>query len=983
MRTTYQWRFASWVLCLAAMLYCPVLPRCAAQQTRPCAEARTLPASRPTTSEPQTAPNAVPSLAECEALFAKGDYAASAKEYEKLISGSAGRVPIAVGLARAMSMQGQYAAALTALDRVKQAGAGSAEWNVAKAQLLSDVGRYEESLACVDRACELRPCWAPGIFIRGSVLETLGRNEQAASAYESVEDVLADETLRSDARSLVAIGQILDRLTVLTGQKASEQAQNILHNYFQEAYQRVDERHWSANVAAGMFLLSKHRPKLAAKEFQLADKLNPRIPDVFVGRGVVELSKWRFEQCLSQADRALKINPNHADALLLKAICLMQWRKFDEVVPLLDEILRTNPNHLEALSLRAAWHVRMGQGDQAEAYIDRVNAVNSRYAGLPNAIGQWLSAGRQFEKAETYYKRAIELAPHLADPLANLGLLYMQTGQEAQAKEILAKAHEIDDFRADVVNYSRVLDKLDDFEVRTTPHFVVKLDGRRDSVLLDQVADYLESMYGEVCADFSHEPSAKTLVEIFPTHPGFSLRISGRGWIGTVGASTGRVIVLVAPNKDRSQFGTYNWATVLRHEFAHTVTLSATGNRIPPWFTEACAVWEQPDRRNYDAVKALVGATQAGRLFPVKRLDWAFIRPKRRGDRSLAYAQAEWMMEYIITTQGFGAISKMLDGFNAEMAQAAVFAEVLGVTEAQFDTQFAAWAKGQVVQWGFEPEAPVGLQAAAKAAKDLPQDAAAQAAHADALARRGQGDQAKTVARKALELDEHNRLALGVLARLLAAEGEHGEAIILAERLESIDHASRVAPAVLAECYLARRDWARAIAALELLKQRTPLSPESYRKLAKLYVQLGQPARALPNLIELHRRTMNKPTYARQIADIYRSMGQDDKAMEYYRQVARIDPYEPSTYKAMAEICKGSGRHTQAVAAARNMTRVQSDSAEAWTYLAIAQYHLGRSSGDRAELVEARQAALKAHELDPAAPRVDELIGLIEAALGE
>jgi len=983
MRKTRQRRLASWVLCLVGMFYCPASPRCIAEQTRPYTEARTLPASQPATSQAQTAPSAGSGLVTGDALFSKGDYAAAAKGYEKLVSGPTGRVPAAVGLARALSMQGQYAAAFDALGRVEQDGAASADWKVAKAELLSYVGRYEESLACAVRACELRPGWAPAVLIRGGVLETLGRNEQAVSAYESVEAELAEEAFRTDARSLVAIGKILDRLTVLTGRKASEQAQNILHTYLQEAYQRVDKRYWPANVAAGMFLLSKHRPEIAAKEFQLAGKLNPRIPDVFVGRGVVELSKWRFERCLAQADQALKINPNHADALLLKAICLMQWRKFDQVPPLLDSILRTNPNHLEALSLRAAWHVRMGQDDQADAYVRRVDAVNTRYAGLPNAIGEWLAAGRQFEKAEAYYKQAIELAPHLADPYANLGLLYMQTGQEAQAKEILAKAHKIDDFRADVVNYSRVLDKLDDFEVRTTPHFIVKLDGQSDSVLLDQVADYLESMYGEVCADFAHEPATKTLVEIFPTHPGFSLRISGKGWIGTVGASTGRVIVLVAPNKDRSQFGAYNWATVLRHEFTHTVTLSATGNRIPHWFTEACAVWEQPDRRNYDAVKALVGATQGGRLFPVRRLDWAFIRPKRCGDRSLAYAQAEWMMEYIVTTQGFGAISEMLKGFDAGKTQAGVFAEVLGITEGQFDTQFAAWAKGQIVQWGFDPDAPMDLQAAAKAAKADPQNAAAQAAHADALARRGQGDQAKIVARKALELDESNRLALGVLAKLLAKDGKHGEAIALAERLESLDHASRVAPAVLAECYLARRNWARAIASLELLKQRMPLSPESYRKLAKLYVQLGQPGRALPDLIELHRRTMNEATYARQIADTYRSMGQDEKAMEYYRQVARIDPYEVSTYKAIAEICKRMGRYTKAAAAARNMTRVQGDSAEAWTYVAIAQYHLGRSSGDSADLLEARRAALKARELDAAAPRVDELIGLIDAALSE
>ena len=384
----------------------------------------------------------------------------------------------------------------------------------------------------------------------------------------------------------------------------------------------------------------------------------------------------------------------------------MQWRKFEQVPPVVEQVLKTNPNHLDALSLLAAVEIRMGKPDKAKPFIDRVHKVDANYYGLPLTIAEWLSAGRQFEVAETYYRQAIDLAPEQADPVTGLGKLYLQTGDEDKALATLKKAHEIDDFRADVVNYMNLLDKMKDYMVRQTPHFIVKVDPKYDAILADQTAEYMEKIYPEITSDYGYKPNEKTIIEFFPNHKDFSVRITGRGWIGTVGASTGRVIAMVAPNNERSEFGTHNWAVVLRHEYTHTVTLAATNNRIPHWFTEACAVFQQPDKRNYTFVRMLVGATRTGKLFPIKELDWGFIRPKKAGDRSLAYAQSEWVMEYIIATKGYDTILKMLHGFRDGMTQAQVFDKIVGVGEKDFDAAFNKWAHETVKKWGFNPEPP-------------------------------------------------------------------------------------------------------------------------------------------------------------------------------------------------------------------------------------------------------------------------------------
>ena len=949
--------------------------------TQPASQVAT---TKPATSQPATQAAKPKTLSDCRKLYMKGKYKEAAAGYEGLMAKPELQVSAAIGMADVQAIKGKYTEAIKTLRSVEKAAGIRADWHVALAEALRQVGRYKEALTCAEKANELRGLWAPTIFIRGQLLETLGRREEAAKVYKTMEEVIDLNEYRTDARSLIALGGILDRYAVLTSRKASEQASNILHNYFQEAYQKADKGYWQANVAAGLFLLSKHQPAKAAKEFEAAAKLNSRIPDVFVGMAALELRRWRFERCLRHVKKALEINPNHTEAHLVKAICHMQWRKFRMVPPILEKALSVNPNHLDALSLMAAVHIRTRHPDKAQPYIRRVMKINPRYANLPNTIGQWLAAGRQYEEARKFYRQAIELAPKLAGPLTNLGSMYMQTGDEAKAKEILTRAHALDDFRGDVVNYLNVLRKLENFRCKETKHFIVKVNPQHDAVLLDQICDHMERIYPEVCGDFEHEPSSKTMIEIFPTHAQFSQRISGRGWIGTVGACTGRVIALTAPSRERSSFGTHNWANVLRHEFTHTVTLSATKNRIPHWFTEACAVWQQPDKRNFRYVRMLVGATRAGRLFPVKEMDWGFMRPRRRGDRSLAYAQAEWTMEYIITSRGYQTIINMLKGFRDGLSQAEVFEKIVGVTEAKFDKGFRKWAKEQVKEWGFNPEPVPDLAKAAKEAKEKPQDPAALARHAVALYARGPQarKKAETIARKALELDENNTKALAVVAGCLSSAKKYDEAIRFANKLESLDRTGSFAPRVLAQCYISKRSWANAIAALELLKQRQHLDSYSYEQLAKIYVQLGRPAKALPNLIYLHRHTIRDPKYARQIAEIYRTMEQDDHALKYFKQIVHINPYEASAYQAMASIYLKAERFDEAISAVNKVCLLEPDSAQSWAYMAVVRYRTGKARDDKAQLRQAKQDAEKALEIDPDS-RARQLIPVIDQALND
>ncbi len=962
---------------LAAALFVAVPASAMAAASQP---ASTSAATR--RSGPTTQPVADNTLEGCWKLYMSGRYDQAATGYRKLSSSANQAVSAAIGLSYALSAQGQYAQAQDALQASSAAGAQSAEWHLALGEAQEAVGKYEQALDHAVAASRLKADWAQAIWLQGRLLETLGRKDQAKTVYAGVDRILAGDAYRNDAPALTALGQILDRHAILSARKASEQAPNILHNYLQEAYQKADATYWPANLAAGMFMLSKHRPEGAAQEFALALKTNPKAADAMVGMGVIALEQWQFERAVEMAEQALKVNPGSTGAMVLKAVVMMQWRKFDQVQPLLDAALKVNPNHIEALSLAAALAVRGNNPQQAQPYIDRVAKVNPRCAELPQTIGQWLSAARQFTAAEKYLRQAADLAAEQAEPLITLGLLYMQTGAEDKAREIFAKAHEIDDYRSDVVNYLGVLGDMEKFKTKESAHFIIKVDPRHDAVLLNQVSAYMEEIYPEITGDFGYRPAEKTLIEFFPLHRQFSIRITGKGWIGTVGASTGNVIVLVAPNKQRSEFGTYNWATVLRHEYTHTVTLAATNNLIPHWFTEACAVWQQLDRRNYDAVNMLVAATRGGQLMPIRELDWGFIRPKKSGDRSLAYAQAEWTMEYIIAKYKFEAVVQMLQGFRDGLTQAQVFQKVLNTTEAKFDEDFRAYAKADVKKWGFPADPPADPAKAAMLLKLNPANATAHAQVAKAHYERGNLPAALESARKALQYNPAEKTALAVMAAVLAAQKNYDEAEAAARKLEAVDKESQTAPFVLATAYVAQRKWSQAIVALEALKLRRPLFPYSYHELARLYRQLGQDDKALPNLMELHRRTMNDPQYARQIAEIYIAAEKTDQALSYLRQVAQINPYEVSAYESMAAVYRQCGQFDKAVEAIENVCTLQPDSADAWAKMAMMRLLAARAARDVKGLEQARAAAEKSLAIDKDS-QARQVLQLIDQTLQE
>jgi tetratricopeptide (TPR) repeat protein len=319
-------------------------------------------------------------------------------------------------------------------------------------------------------------------------------------------------------------------------------------------------------------------------------------------------------------------------------------------------------------------------------------------------VAEQLSAMRQYPRSAAMYKVAIERAPWWTDARNGLGLLYTQSGDEDDAYRVLEEAKLFDPFNFATNNYLKLLDDYRKYEKVETAHFVVAFDKAVDPVIPIYFGEYLESIYKDVTGAFKHEPDRKTYIEVFPTHDAFSVRTTGSPWIGTVGASTGRVIAMVAPRKGKQTMGPYNWAQVLRHEFTHTVTLAATDNRIAHWMTEGLAVYQEHVPLRWEWVPMLYSAVKKKQLFTMENLTWGFVRPKKPSDRQLAYAQSYWICKYIEETFGHDKMLAMLEEFRKGREQRDVFPEILGKGLSQFQADFFAWTEREVATWGYDEE---------------------------------------------------------------------------------------------------------------------------------------------------------------------------------------------------------------------------------------------------------------------------------------
>ncbi|MCY2951235.1 MAG: tetratricopeptide repeat protein [Planctomycetota bacterium] len=582
---------------------------------------------------------------------------------------------------------------------------------VKKAQILADLGRLDEAATLLKSLLQTEPDSLPAHFYLGQISEQKGDLDTGKSAYEWIHKTYYDPWQGQgfkefdDAEQVTLMGRAFDRYATLTGAYANNpRLNNLILKVFVQAYDIIDRTYYPAHVAAAEFFLSRGDTKQATDELKPVLAANPNDPTAHKLLSHIAIGTFNFDGADQQIAALRAVDRNSVEADLLETRTLLQQRRPKDAERPVNRVLGQQPNNIEALSLLASASALQLKEDKVKTLLAQVEKLDLNNASAYFELADALGAMRQYPSAEKMYEIAIDRAPWWTAPRNGLGLLLTQSGDEDKAKIVLDAAYALDPFNFRTTNYLILLDKLAKMARKETDHFIILYDAQQDPILADYFADYLESVYKAVCSDFRYEPPVKTMIEVFPTHDAFSVRTTGSPWIGTVGASTGRVIAMVAPRRGKNTLGPFNFAQVLRHEFTHTVTLAATENRIGHWLTEGLAVAEEHSPIRFEWAQMLYHAATQKQLFSMDDLTWAFVRPKKPQDRQLAYAQSFWTCQYIEGKWSRDALLQMMAAFKSGKTQEQVFQDVLKLTPAAFSTEFFAWAEKQVQGWGYDPE---------------------------------------------------------------------------------------------------------------------------------------------------------------------------------------------------------------------------------------------------------------------------------------
>lgn len=733
-----------------------------------------------------------------------------------------------------------------------------------RAAALNRAGKPAEALAALGQ-----PSTPAALLQAAYALEQMGQYDKAAAAAKAVQ-----QAAQPPAQQPAAAPTTDDRLDAVeattllgrVGRVPTAAWQGMLDQL--AALREADRLDPRPRLLEGRLLVDRDRFEDGVKALQEALALNPRLSEAWYLLGCVALRTYDFDGARRAARELRELNPDHPLALLLEGETALQSRVPEEAVTALDALLARYPGQRQALALRAA--ADAARFDTA-ATASRLAALDALEPGSPHGyyqVGRFLSLARQYQAAADALNQAAARAPEWSVPVAELGLMEMQSGRDEQALAALRRAVELDPFD-ERARYSRTLMEM----LATWPRiegerFTVRYKPGADEVVARMMPAALDAMSTEVTGWLDHVPAQKTVIELHPDHRSFAVRITGMPWIHTIAASTGPLIALEAPREGAPEkhLGRFDWLEVLRHEYVHTVTLDQTNNRIPHWFTEALAVRMETKPRTFETAQMLAAAYAKDTLFNLEDINWAFVRPRKPTDRSQAYAQGRWMVEFIEATWGRAAILQLLDAYRDGVNERDAFQKVLGVTRETFMERFKEFARSQLQAWGLQPQPPLAqLMDSLRAEQDQPSGP--------------------------ITVDD------ATLATWLAAHPTHPDLLEMQLRRALKDGQD---PTPEQQQQLAAYASAR------------PVDPWPHRLLATAALRSADPLAAIPHLERLDALEDSEPSYALELARLERKRGNRQAALTHAMKAVRIDPYDPRTREFVAALAVEAGALAEA-----------------------------------------------------------------------
>jgi len=268
----------------------------------------------------------------------------------------------------------------------------------------------------------------------------------------------------------------------------------------------------------------------------------------------------------------------------------------------------------------------------------------------------------------------------------------MRLGEEQEARQQLVQCFDNHFTSAETVNSLRLLDSYKNFNTYKTATTILKLDKKEADLLRPYIEPELQRAIATYEKKYQMKLNSPVQLEVYPQHEDFAVRTVGLPGLGALGVTFGAVVGMDSPSSRPP--GTFHWASTMWHELSHVYVLQATNYRVPRWFTEGLAVYEETavapdwgDRLDPEAIAAIHGK----KLLPIAQLDRGFVRPSYPAQVVVSYFQAGKICSFIAEKWGYGKLLDMIHSYARLESTPDAIRNNLGLSTEEFDKQFLAW----------------------------------------------------------------------------------------------------------------------------------------------------------------------------------------------------------------------------------------------------------------------------------------------------
>lgn len=781
-------------------------------------------------------------LAEARQRWLRGNYEEARAAYEKLLADDKLRALAAIGVARTFQSVGEADKALAAIEDALKADEKDADLLASRADLLYGLGRWDEAVKDAESAIKLSPEHFPARWVRARHIRDTGDVKKADT---EVRWFVRTYTRRENADKPITNPDELLLVGLAAAENArwhslSDQFRFLINDLYPDVL-KYDPDDWRAEWHIGMLLLEKYNRPEANQAFDNALKINPNAAEAHVGKGVVALQQFETKDAESHADQALKISPRLPSALRLKADVMLLAGDVGAARKLLEKAKEVAPREEPTLARLAACARVQNKPDEVKSVIAEVEKFNPRPGLFFAELASSLEDRKVYRDAEVYFKKSIELRDQLPAAKAGLGMLYLRLGKEAEARTILEQAFKGDTFNVRVSNSLKVLRHLEKYETIKTRHYDLRYDPKQDKLLAEFLAEYLEAVHAQLAQDFGYEPPDRILVELFNNHEMFSGRTVGLPDLHTIGACTGKVVTIASP-KGKGITRPFNWGRVVRHELVHIFNLAQTDFLCPHWLTEGLAVRNEGGNRPPQWSAVLRDRFEKDELLNLDTILLAFVRPRNQEEWALAYCQSHLYVEYLIKTNGIGAVGPMLNAFRDGLDTPAAIQKVCKVDKDAFEKGYTAYVADVVkaIPSGGKKAAedkPMTVAELEKAHEKDPDDLDVAARLARQYLGRRRAADARKLVEKVLTKDPGHAEAAIVKSLLLKAGGDTDAAIDVLDAAVKKNPDDARLLAALGRLAMDGKDWMKAAEVLERGRKLAPVDGDWLTHLIDVYTQ--------------------------------------------------------------------------------------------------------------------------------------------------